>query len=136
MLLNAKTRQTFSTFENENTFILHIIFVRNSFFIHRKSNHNDFDFSLLFSVQHTLQSISLLVGPPLLLLLLSWLICVSGEVSPTKAGSGGIRPSFIRFFCFIRRFWNQIFTWKIRRGFSLGSRVIHTTVSNYLSEQN
>jgi hypothetical protein len=26
------------------------------------------------------------------------------------SGSGGIRPSFIRFFCFIRRFWNQIFT--------------------------
>lgn len=25
--------------------------------------------------------------------------------------SAGMRPSFIRFFCFIRRFWNQILTW-------------------------
>ena len=25
--------------------------------------------------------------------------------------SGAIKPSFIRFFCFMRRFWNQIFTW-------------------------
>lgn len=28
----------------------------------------------------------------------------------TVGGSGAIRPSFMRFFCFIRRFWNQIFT--------------------------
>lgn len=28
----------------------------------------------------------------------------------TVGGSGAISPSFIRFFCFIRRFWNQIFT--------------------------
>ena len=27
------------------------------------------------------------------------------------AGEMGKRPSFSRFFCFIRRFWNQIFTW-------------------------
>jgi hypothetical protein len=26
------------------------------------------------------------------------------------SGEEEIRPSFIRFFCFIRRFWNQIFT--------------------------
>ena len=39
-----------------------------------------------------------------------------GEVfSPVRLGSGGIRPSFIRFFCFILRFWNQIFTWKATR---------------------
>ena len=39
-----------------------------------------------------------------------------GEVfSPVRLGSGGIRPSFIRFFCFILRFWNQIFTWKITK---------------------
>lgn len=25
--------------------------------------------------------------------------------------SAGIKPSFIRFFCFMRRFWNHIFTW-------------------------
>ena len=40
-----------------------------------------------------------------------------GEVfSPVRLGSGGIRPSFIRFFCFILRFWNQIFTWKRGKG--------------------
>ena len=34
-----------------------------------------------------------------------------GDVfSPIKDGSWGISPSFIRFFCFIRRFWNQILT--------------------------
>lgn len=27
-------------------------------------------------------------------------------------GSAGINPSLMRFFCFIRRFWNQILTWK------------------------
>ena len=27
-----------------------------------------------------------------------------------SVGSGGMRPSFIRFFCFILRFWNQILT--------------------------
>ena len=37
--------------------------------------------------------------------------------SPVRLGSGGIRPSFIRFFCFILRFWNQIFTWKITFGY-------------------
>lgn len=26
-------------------------------------------------------------------------------------GEMGKRPSFTRFFCFIRRYWNQIFTW-------------------------
>ena len=30
--------------------------------------------------------------------------------SPVSVGSGGISPSFIRFFCFILRFWNQILT--------------------------
>ena len=47
--------------------------------------------------------------------LLSVLFCERGEVlgwSPVRAGSCGMRPSFIRFFCFIRRFWNQIFTCK------------------------
>lgn len=29
---------------------------------------------------------------------------------PLLIGSTGIKPSFIRFFCFIRLFWNQIFT--------------------------
>ena len=44
-----------------------------------------------------------------------------GEVfSPVRVGSCGIKPSFIRFFCFIRRFWNQIFTWK---GIGLGERL-------------
>ena len=39
-----------------------------------------------------------------------------GEVfSPVSVGSWGIKPSFILFFCFIRRFWNQIFTCK-RKG--------------------
>lgn len=28
----------------------------------------------------------------------------------TVGGSGAISPSFILFFCFIRRFWNQILT--------------------------
>lgn len=32
-----------------------------------------------------------------------------GEVHE-RVGSGGISPSFIRFFCFIRLFWNQILT--------------------------
>lgn len=27
------------------------------------------------------------------------------------AGEMGRSPSFSRFFCFMRRFWNQIFTW-------------------------
>ena len=45
--------------------------------------------------------------------LLSVLLCCErGEVlwSPVREGSAGMRPSFIRFFCFIRRFWNQILT--------------------------
>ena len=43
----------------------------------------------------------------------SVLFCDNGDVfSPVNVGSCGISPSFIRFFCFIRRFWNQIFTWK------------------------
>ena len=33
-----------------------------------------------------------------------------GAPSPMRVGSGGIRPSFMRFFCFILRFWNQILT--------------------------
>ena len=41
----------------------------------------------------------------------SVLFCDNGEVfSPVRVGSCGIKPSFIRFFCFIRRFWNQIWT--------------------------
>lgn len=32
-------------------------------------------------------------------------------VARFKLISGGMRPSFIRFFCFMRRFWNHIFTW-------------------------
>ena len=58
---------------------------------------------------------SLLRGPPLLLESVLW-FCDKGEVlwwspPPVRAGSGGIRPSFMRFFCFIRLFWNHIFTW-------------------------
>lgn len=30
---------------------------------------------------------------------------------PGVAGEAEVRPSFSRFFCFMRRFWNQIFTW-------------------------
>lgn len=49
---------------------------------------------------------------------ISWLDEPVGELllllAPLKAVtfvlSAGIRPSFIRFFCFIRLFWNQIFT--------------------------
>ena len=62
---------------------------------------------------------SLFSGPPLLLFeSVLWLCDERGEVlwgwSPPppvkREGSCGIRPSFMRFFCFIRRFWNQIFT--------------------------
>lgn len=41
--------------------------------------------------------------------------CVEA-VLPAEPGGGGVelsdgmRPSFMRFFCFMRRFWNQIFT--------------------------
>jgi len=61
---------------------------------------------------------SLFSGPPELLLESVLWFCDKGEVlwwsggppPPVKVGSGGINPSFMRFFCFIRRFWNQIFT--------------------------
>ena len=58
---------------------------------------------------------SLFKGPPLLLESVLW-FCDKGEVlwwswPPVKVGSGGISPSFMRFFCFILRFWNQILTW-------------------------
>lgn len=42
----------------------------------------------------------------LLLLLLRWLL------GDWLRGSAGTRPSFIRFFCFMRRFWNQILTYE------------------------
>lgn len=38
------------------------------------------------------------------------------------SGSAGTRPSLIRFFCFIRRFWNQIFTWNIHKIFHFSLR--------------
>ena len=45
----------------------------------------------------------------------SVLFCDRGDVfSPVKVGSGGIKPSFILFFCFILLFWNQILTWNKR----------------------
>jgi len=72
-----------------------------------------------FFFNYTMLGDSLFVGPPLLLLSVLWWEADKGEwpppdgggVSPVKEWSGGMRPSFILFFCFILRFWNQILTW-------------------------
>lgn len=49
-------------------------------------------------------------GAPPLALLSESVTGDGAEGDVDRAGSGGMSPSFIRFFCFIRRFWNQIFT--------------------------
>ena len=51
---------------------------------------------------------SLLDGAPPLALLSESVTGDGAEGDVDRAGSGGMSPSFIRFFCFIRRFWNQI----------------------------
>ena len=78
-----------------------------------------FNFQMsVFCINYTRFGESLLVGPPLLLLSVLWWEAERGEcppmgggVSPVIEWSCGMSPSFIRFFCFIRRFWNQILTW-------------------------
>ena len=60
---------------------------------------------------------------------------VVGSPSPVRMGSDGTSPSFMRFFCFILRFWNQTFTW-VSLSCSVSAISIRLALVKYLLKWN